>query len=364
MIIKKIRLENFRNFAFESVDFFEGINIFYGKNGQGKTNLLEAVNYFTNGKSCRNNLKEKDVVRFGCDSFSLSAEFFLEKEGKKREIYEKIDYKNKKNIYINGQPVEKLSDVLGLIDTVIFMSGDLNYVLGSPSDRRSYIDTFLSKNKPGYFKLLSAYIYILKQKNNILKEHKDLPQIEIYNEKLFEYGTKICQIRQNFINVFSEYVKKIYLQISTEGENIDFIYKPSIENYFEKDVFLAELGKIKEKELITGTSLKGPHRDDILINIDGKSAKFFASQGQLRSIVLAMKIAESEIIKDTKGDYPIILLDDVFSELDRERREFLLKNLNHKQAIITLTNADIVKNFEKAKFFEIEKGKIKEIKQG
>lgn len=360
MLIKNLRIENFRNFNFESVEFSDKVNIFYGKNGQGKTNLLEAVNYFTNGKSCRNNMKEKDVVKFGEAGFSLAAEFELKKEGQPvRNIYEKIDFKSKKSIYINGQPIEKLSDILGLVDTVLFMPGDLNYVLGAPADRRSYVDSFLSKNRPGYFKLLSSYIYVLKQKNNILKEHRESEQLSIYNEKLCEYGAKICEIRDNFIKVFSEYVSKIYSDISEHNENVEFIYKPSIEKYFEKDAFISALNENREKELILGTSLKGPHRDDIIINMSGKLAKFFASQGQLRSIVLAMKIAEAEIIKDTKGEYPIILLDDVFSELDSQRREFLLKNLEGKQVIITLTNADIAKTFSGAKYFEIENGKIK-----
>lgn len=358
MLIKKLRVENFRNFDFESVDFSEKVNIFYGKNGQGKTNLLEAVNYFTNGKSCRNNVKERDVVKFGKDGFSLSAEFDLKRGGVNREIYEKIELKSKKSIYVNGQPVEKLSDILGIIDTVLFMPSDLNYVLGAPAERRNYIDTFLSKNRPNYFKLLSSYIYILKQKNNLLKEKKDNSQIDIYNEKLCEYGSKICEIRDNFVKVFSEYVKKIYSDISEGGEQIDFIYKPSIERYFEKEFYYKELLENKEKELIFGSTLKGPHRDDISITINGRGAKFFASQGQLRSIVLSMKIAESEIINDTKGEYPIILLDDVFSELDSRRREFLLESLKNKQVIITLTNADIGKTFENAKYFKIENGKI------
>ncbi len=360
MLIKNLRIENFRNFEFESVEFSENVNIFYGRNGQGKTNLLEAVNYFTNGKSCRNNMKEKDVVKFGQEGFSLAAEFELKKDGQsKRSIYERIDYKSKKSIYINGQPIEKLSDILGLIDTVLFMPGDLNYVLGAPADRRGYVDSFLSKNRPNYFKLLSSYIYVLKQKNNILKEHKFTEQIDIYNEKLFEYGSRLCEIRSNFIKVFSEYVSKIYADISESREAIEFIYKPSIERYFERDEVLKVFAENREKELILGTTIKGPHRDDVIININGKPAKFFASQGQLRSIVLSMKIAESEIIKDTKGDYPIILLDDVFSELDSQRREFLLKNLEGKQVIITLTNADIGENFPNARYFEIENGKIK-----
>lgn len=358
MLIKKLTVENFRNFAFENVDFSENVNIFYGKNGQGKTNLLEAVNFFTNGKSCRNNIKEKDAVMFGKEGFSLAAEFELKRGGVSREIYEKIDLKSKKSIYINGQPVEKLSDILGLIDTVLFMPSDLNYVLGAPSERRSYIDIFLSKNRPNYFKLLSSYIYILKQKNNLLKEKKDSKQIEIYNEKLCEYGSKICEIRDNFVNVYAEYVKKIYSDISEGSERIDFKYKPSVEQYFNKEVYMRELEENKEKELVFGSTLKGPHRDDAIIKINGRGAKFFASQGQLRSIVLAMKIAESEIINDTKGEYPIILLDDVFSELDSKRREFLLESLKEKQVIITLTNADIGKSFDGARYFKIENGKI------
>lgn len=359
MLIKNLRMENFRNFDFESLEFSENVNIFYGRNGQGKTNLLEAVNYFTNGKSCRNNLKEKDVVKFGKESFSLAAEFELKKEGQSvRPIYEKIDFKSKKSIYINGQPIEKLSDILGIIDTVLFMPLDIYYVLGAPANRRNYIDSFLSKNRPGYFKLLSSYVYVIKQKNNILRTEKNIEQLDIYNEKIFEYGSKICEIRNNFLKVFSEYVRKIYSDISENNETIEFIYKPCIEKYFEKEEFMKVLEQNKKREILFGTSLKGPHRDDIMINMNGTHAKFFASQGQLRSIVLSMKIAEAEIIKDTKGEYPIILLDDVFSELDNQRREFLLKNLEGKQVIMTVTNADIANNFINAKYFEIENGKI------
>lgn len=357
MLIKNLRIENFRNFSFENIEFSDKINIFFGKNGQGKTNLLEAVNYFTNGKSCRNNLKEKDVVKFGEKGFSLAAEFELKgKDGEKRNIYEKIDLSNKKSIYLNGNPIKKLSEVLGIVDTVIFMPSDLNYILGAPSLRREYIDSFLSKNKPGYFKLLSAYNYVLKQKNALLK-NKTEKGIDFYNEKLFEYGSKICEVRAKFVKVFSEYASEIYEKISENKEKIEFLYKPSIENFSDRDEFLKSIEK--EKEFALGTSLKGAHRDDVLILINGKGAKFFASQGQLRSIVLAMKTAESEIIKDTKGDYPIILLDDVFSELDTARREFLLKSLSGKQVIITLTNADIKKQREGVKYFEIENGKIK-----
>jgi len=360
MLIKNLRIENFRNFSFEEINFSDKVNIFYGKNGQGKTNLLEAVNYFTNGKSCRNNQREKDVIKFGEKSCSLAGEFELKsKNGQARQVYEKIDLSNKKSIYINGSPVEKLSEILGIIDTVLFMSEDLNYILGAPSLRREYIDSFLSKNKPGYFKLLSAYIYVLKQKNNILKEKNvNGGQLEIYNEKLFEYGSKLCQVREKFIKVFSAYASGIYSKISEEKEKIEFIYKPSIENFGDREFFLNELEKEKEKELVLGTSLKGAHRDDISILINGKSARFFASQGQLRSIVLAMKTAESEIIKETKGEYPIILLDDVFSELDEERRRFLLESLSGKQVIITLTNADVGRQMSDVKYFEIENGKI------
>lgn len=356
MLIKNLRIENFRNFEFEEVEFCEGLNIFYGLNGQGKTNLLEAVNYFTNGKSCRNNLKEKDVIKFGAQKASLAAEFDI----KGTSVYEKIDLDSKKSIYINGSPVEKLSDILGIVNTVLFMPSDIEYVTGAPSLRRDWVDSFLSKNKPGYFKLLSSYIYVLKQKNNILKNRGDTSAyLDIYNEKLFEYGSKICEVRSKFLEVFAAYANHIYGQISENRESIDFIYKPNIERYDDKEFFLSELEKIKEKEIANGVSMKGAHRDDILINISGKSARHFASQGQLRSIVLAMKTAEGEIINDIKGEYPIILLDDVFSELDGSRREFLFSTLKDKQVIITLTNADIGKKDENAKYFEIEKGKIK-----
>ena len=356
MIIKNLKIENFRNFEFEQIDFCDGLNIFYGLNGQGKTNLLEAVNYFTNGKSCRNNLKERDVIKFGAQRASLAAEFDI----KGTSVYEKIDLDSKKSIYINGSPVEKLSDILGLVNTVLFMPSDIEYVTGAPSLRRDWVDSFLSKNKPGYFKLLSSYIYVLKQKNNILKARGDNSSyLEIYNEKLFEYGSKICEVRSKFIEVFAAYANHIYGQISENREKINFEYKPNIEKFYDREYFLGEIEKFSEKEQINGVSLRGAHRDDISITIGGKSARHFASQGQLRSIVLAMKTAEGEIINDTKGEYPIILLDDVLSELDSARREFLFSTLSGKQVIITLTNADIGKKDGKAAYFEIEGGKIK-----
>lgn len=362
MLIKNLRVENFRNFSFENIEFCDKVNIFYGKNGQGKTNLLEAVNYFTNGKSCRNNQKEKDVIKFGEKNGSLAAEFELKNNdiGQTRKIYSKIDLGSKKSIYLNGNPVEKLSEILGIINTVLFLPSDINYILGAPSLRREYIDSFLSKNKPGYFKILSAYIYVLKQRNNLIKEKSaTINQFEIYNEKLYEYGSKICQVREKFIKVFSEYAGKIYESISENKEKIDFLYKPSIENFSDRQIFIKELQSSFEKDIIMGTTVKGVHRDDVDILINGKSARYFASQGQLRSIVLSMKTAESEIIKDIKGEYPIILLDDVFSELDEGRRRFLLSTLSGKQVIITLTNADVGKKNENIKYFEIENGKIK-----
>ncbi|MBE7013170.1 MAG: DNA replication/repair protein RecF [Ruminococcaceae bacterium] len=356
MLIKNLRIENFRNFEFENVEFCDGLNIFHGKNGQGKTNLLEAVNYFTNGKSCKSNLRERDVIKFGQERCSLAAEFLIKGES----VYEKIDLGTKKSIYINGSPVEKLSDILGLVNTVLFMPSDIEYVTGSPALRRDYIDSFLSKNKPGYFKLLSSYIYVMKQKNNILKSRQIADgQLDIYNEKLFEYGSKICEVRDKFIKVFDAYASHIYGQISENKEKISFIYKPCIEKYDSREEFLKEIESVMEKEIISGTSIKGAHRDDMTILINGKNARYFASQGQLRSIVLAMKTAESEIVNDTRGEYPIILLDDVLSELDTARREFLLSTLKDKQVIITLTNADVGKLNSHGKYFEIENGRIK-----
>lgn len=357
MVIKNLKIENFRNFEFEQIEFCDKVNIFYGKNGQGKTNLLEAINYFTNGKSCRNNKKEKDVIRFNEKSASLAAEFQSEKGN---GIYSKIELAGKKSIYINGNPVEKLSEILGLVNTVLFMPSDIGAITGAPSFRREYMDLFISKNYPQYFKLLSAYVYILKQKNNMLKcKSISRTQLEIYNEKLSEYGVSLCEIRQKFTKAFSGYVSSVYESISESREKAEIVYKPDIEDFSDKSVFLKEIEDSAEKELVFGAGIRGAHRDDYEIRLNGKSAKFFGSRGQLRSVVLAMKTAESEIIKEIKGEYPIFLLDDVFSELDEARRRFLLSVLKDKQVVITLTNADIGKKSENIKYFEIENGKIK-----
>ncbi len=354
MNIKNIYVENFRNLENQSLKFTDGVNVLYGLNGQGKTNIIEAVYYFCNGKSFRA-LKDKEVVKFGEEKSRIKIEFDAFGRENKGEIY----IFDKKNIKLNDIPIKKLSEILGFLNIVIFTPEHLNLIKSGPNERRKFLDTFISQLKPVYFKTLVDYYKVIKQKNIILKSNDKLmiETLDIWDEKLSEYGTQIYKYRKYFLEKLSDYLSVIQADITEKKEDIKINFVTSVKgDYLDKENFLNQLIKNRQRELEYKMALIGPHRDDFEFLINEKNLKLYGSQGQQRTAVLAVKMAECEIIKEIKNEYPVLLLDDIMSELDINRRKYLLEKIKNFQVIITCTNSDSVQA-DNMKVYRINKGK-------
>ena len=353
MHIDNLSLSNFRNYEYENFSFSPNTNIIYGLNGQGKTNVIEALYFFCSGKSYRTN-KENEIIKFGKEEAKININFFDDK----RENISEIIINTKKIVKINGLPITKLSEIIGMINFVIFTPDMLNIVKEGPSMRRQFVDVLTSQLKPYYFKNLMSYYKVLFHRNNILKSNnkKMLSTIDVWNEKLADYGTVVCKYRNNIIKLLNENFD--ILDGINKNEKIEFKYISSIKEEFEnKEFFLKQLEKEYEKEIEKGITLIGPHRDDIDILMNEKSIKKYGSQGQIRTCVLKLKLAECEIIKKELGRNPILLLDDILSELDEKRKSYFINKIKDKQIFITCTEKEKITT-ENVKYFKINNGKL------
>ena len=356
MYLKNLSLENFRNYDKEYFEFSKGTNIIYGLNGQGKTNIIEALYFFFNGKSYRTS-KDAEAIKFEKDYSKIKIDFF---DGK-RDCSSEIILSEKKSIKINDIPISKLSELIGMLNMVIFTPDMLNIIKEGPAVRRQFLDILISQLKPVYFQTLMNYYKVLMQRNNILKRKNlnMLSTIDVWNERLAEYGVVINKYRNNTINLLDEYTGRI--DYKGESEKTSFSYSSSIKDDFEnKENFIKQLEKNFEREKEKGITLTGPHRDDFDIFLNGKRIRKFGSQGQMRTCVLKLKLAECMIIKDIVGNEPVLLLDDILSELDEERKEFFLNNIKNRQIFITCTEKEKIKDSE-SRYFNIEKGCIKRV---
>lgn len=354
MYIKNLFIENFRNYEKEYFDFSPSTNIIYGLNGQGKTNIIEALYFFCNGKSYRTS-KDTEVVNFNKEKSKIKINFF----DSIRENSSEIIISEKKSVKINDIPISKLSEIIGMLNMVIFTPDMLNIIKDGPGVRRQFVDILISQLKPVYFKTLMNYYKILMHRNNALKSRNEniLSTLDVWNEKLAEYGVALNRYRSEIIKALHSYTSCI--EYEGEREDTSFVYIPSIKDDFEsKENFIKQLERGFEREKEKGITLSGPHRDDFDIIMNGKSIKKFGSQGQMRTCVLKMKLAECSIIKDNTGHEPILLLDDILSELDEKRKRFFLNNIKERQIFITCTEKEIIKNND-CRYFEIEKGSIK-----
>jgi len=371
VIVKSIKLKNFRNFSELNIDLNNILNIFIGDNGQGKTNLLESIYLCSIGKTFKLN-SENDLIKFGQNSFEV--EILINKENGSNIVSKVINItyvKNQKRIVkINGVKLEKNSELIGLLNNVIFTPDDLKIIKGSPIERRKFINIDISQIKPKYKYLLKNYKKVITGRNNILKDltnNSNRDVLSIWNDYLIDIGSEIIFYRKEYIKNLKHYAALIYANISDNKENFELLYKcdiGNIENLSKneiKEIFREKINKSIENEIFRKNSLYGPHKDDIIIKINDKDFKYFGSQGQQRSAVLAIKLAEIEIIKNEIGEYPILLLDDVLSELDNKRKNFLINYIKNIQTIITSTDdndlKDLVKNNDK-KIFHICEGNI------
>lgn len=331
MYINKIKLQNFRNYNEQEIILNKSINVFYGDNAQGKTNILEAIFLCTFGKSFRTN-KEKELIKLGKDN----ANVIIEYEKKDRDGKISISISDKKQILVNGIKIKKLSELLGNINIVIFTPDDINILKGGPALRRRFLDMMIGQLKPNYVYILNMYIKTLEQRNNYLRqikeENKPENLLDIWDEKLIEYADIIYKYRKEFIDKIKKKINIIHKKITDEKEEINIQY---ISNCESKEVYSELLKQRRKLDIIKGFTTKGIHRDDFEIYINNKELSIYGSQGQNRTAILSLKLSELQVIYDEIEEEPILLLDDFMSELDINRRKNFLNNIKNTQVIIT-----------------------------
>ena len=353
MYINKIKLNNFRNYDEQEIELEPNINIFYGDNAQGKTNIIESIFISSIGKSFRTN-KENELIKFNKDFSSI----YIEYEKSDRQGNIRINISNKKEIFINGVKIKKLSELLGKINTVIFTPDDINILKDGPQKRRRFLDIMIGQLRPNYVHILNMYNKTIEQRNNYLKqikiENKPEEMLEIWDEKLAEYGVKIYEYRNEFIEKIKNKINNIHKKITDEKEEIKIEYISDCSN---KENYLNILKERKKLDIIKGFTTKGIHRDDFMIYINDELVNIYGSQGQNRTVILSLKISELQVIYDEIGEYPILLLDDFMSELDEKRRKNFLENIKDTQVIITCTDKLELDNI-KYKIYNVKKGEI------
>ncbi len=363
MKVKSLKLKNYRNYKDEIINFSDGINILYGENAQGKTNILEALNIFSSSRSHRG-VRDRELIMFDEKESTIELEF-ISQERNQSSILNLYSGKNKK-LFINGIEQKYVKALLGVFTTVIFAPEDLNLIKEGPEGRRRFLDTDISQIRPNYYRILKEYKKINELKLNLLK--KEVPDdslLDVYNEKLAQLGARLTVHRHRFVEEISSLTSAALKYISKSREEIEIIYKPGFDFSYSlsskeiEEKLKKAYKEIKETEKFKRASLIGSHRDDILFMINKKDARIFASQGQQRSVITALKLAEFEFMRGVLNEPPLLLLDDIFSELDKQRQEKLLKFLNKGQVIITCTDKDLlVKADCPTTLFKIEGGKI------
>ena len=351
MYIKKIKIQNFRNYENQEITLDKNINVFFGDNAQGKTNILEAVFLCAFGKSFRTN-KDKEMINKKKDFSNIEVDF----QKKDREGNIKIQINDKKNVFLNDINLKKLSELLGNINIVIFTPDDINILKNGPEARRKFLNIMISQLRPKYLYTLNRYINVLKQRNNYLKQKiYNEEMLDIWDEKLAEYGEIIYNYRQEYIEKIKEKIKDIHLEITKEDIKLEYI-----SDCKDKEKYLKELKENRELDKIRGFTSKGIHKDDFRIYINGDKVNVFGSQGQNRTAILSLKLAELKIVFDEIGEYPILLLDDFMSELDEKRISRFLSSIEFAQVLITCTKEIKIKN---SSLYKVTEGKVEKIKK-
>jgi len=361
LYISKIYLKNFRNYEEESVLLNEKVNIVYGKNAQGKTNLLESIFLCSTGRSHRT-AKDYELIREGQHSYSIKIEGVRDDIPFNIGIYFEKD--GRKNITINNLKVKKIGELMGVLNTVIFSPEDLQIIKRGPGERRRFLDILISQTHPAYFYKLQTYMRIIKQKNALLRKYEIKGNkenlLDVFNIKQAEAGAEIVKEREKFINDIKEKLKENHAKLTKNKEKIKVKYITSTgKKSSNSEEFLSFLNKNKKKEIRNGACMYGPHRDDLEFYINGSDLKAYGSQGQQRTAVLSLKLTEIDIISEMTGFSPVLLLDDVMSELDLSRKRYLLENIKTRQTIITGTEKRTYAAFEKiSSFYNVMNGTI------
>lgn len=357
MIIESIELKNYRNYEHLQLELSPGTNIFYGDNAQGKTNILESVYVCCTTKSHKGS-KDKEMIRFGED------EAHIKLTVRKQDVPYRIDMHLKKNkakgIAINGIPIRKASELFGIVNVVFFSPEDLNIIKNGPAERRRFLDLELCQLNKLYVHGLIQYNRVVTQRNKLLKELSFHPEYEetldIWDLQLAQYGRQVIEYRTDFVKQLNEMIVGIHNQLSGGKEHLEIFYEPNVEAEHLEDA----LAKNRDSDLRQRTTGIGPHRDDISFIVNGIDIRRFGSQGQQRTAALSLKLAEIELVKYLVKDYPVLLLDDVLSELDGSRQEHLLAGIDHIQTMITCTGLEdfLSHRFPIDKIYKVVEGTV------
>lgn len=363
MILKELNFKNFRNLKDGSLTVSPDINIVYGKNGQGKTNLLECIWLFNGLKSFRN-AKDKELIKDGCDRAVIEAGFFSQD----REQTAVINISSsKREAIINGVKKKSASSLIGICSSVVFSPEHLTMIKNGPGERRRFIDSAICRFKPRYANIYTRYNKILSQRNALLKsiaQNGGENMLEPWDLSLASWGAHLIFERLSYIKLLKEYSEKIYHGISSGQEELSINYKSSF-GVFENDSvqeienkLIDKLKSSRKEDINYRFTTAGPHRDDIEILINNKSARSYGSQGQQRSAVIALKLSEADILQQEKEEKPVIILDDVLSELDIERQKFLLNKTKDRQVFISCCDKSAVEYLEFGRVFYVDNGEI------
>lgn len=359
MILKSIELKNFRNYEDLNLKFDSGTNILFGDNAQGKTNILEAA-YVSGTTKSHKGSRDKDMIRFGEDEAHIRT--LVEKQGKEYQLDIHLKKNRSKGIAINKVPIKKAGELFGILNMVFFSPEDLNIIKNGPSERRRFLDSEICQLDKIYLSDLTKYNKILMQRNRLLKDmmfRQELSEtLPVWDMQLIEYGKRLIRRRRQFIEELSGIVTGIHKNISGDKEELILKYEPNIDAEFLED----ELNRVREKDKKYAQTSVGPHRDDISFFIHGVDIRKFGSQGQQRTSALSLKLSEIELVRQTIHDTPVLLLDDVLSELDSNRQNYLLNSIHDIQTMITCTGLDeFVRNrFQIDKVFHVIDGHVSE----
>ena len=362
MTVNSVKIKNFRNIADLSFTADNGVNVIYGENAQGKTNILESIWLFTGCKSFRG-AKDNELIKFGEDFAKINLDFCDNSREKKSEI---TITDKKKNASLNGVSLRSTAELIGSFYAVIFSTVHLSLIKDGPSARRKFLDTALCQLKPSYAEHLAGYKRALVQRNALLKDlhlNSELyDMLDTWDDQLARYSALVIKERLQYVDLLSDYSKSIYSGISENKESFSVFYSKNIcKDISVKDIYLSEIENLKnsrKEDILSKTSTVGPHRDDLEILINNVSARSFGSQGQQRSCALALKLGESEIIKKVTGETPVALLDDVMSELDEKRQDYVLNHINDRQVFLTCCDPSQVLRLCGGKSFLIKGGEI------
>ena len=357
MFIESVQLKNFRNYESLELGFDRGTNIFYGDNAQGKTNILESL-YICGTTKSHKGSKDKEIIRFTEDEAHIR--MVVRKDGISYRIDMHLKKNRAKGVAINGLPIKKASELFGVVNLVFFSPEDLNIIKNGPGERRRFMDAELCQLDKLYLTNLASYNHIVNQRNKLLKDISFNPglrdTLDIWDMQMAEYGKKIIEKRKRFVEELNEIICEIHRNLTGGAETPDIIYEPSVtEENIDQEII-----RNRERDMRMKLTSVGPHRDDLCVLANGIDIRKYGSQGQQRTAALSLKLSEIYMVKKKIKDTPILLLDDVLSELDSSRQTCLLESIHDIQTMITCTGLDdfISHRFQINKVFQVTGGKV------